>query len=294
MLGVIAVAGRSADHERIAVVSDMPEAEVIEALRAAVAGQLLVVQTATSGDERYAFRHALVQEVVYDELLPGERRLLHRAHAEALEARPPRDAREAAGYWAELAHHWSAARDDPRAFAAGLHAADAAEHAFAFEAALAQYECVLELWPGVPDAAEIAGIDRVRMLSRAAMTAELGGVPNRNVALRREAVAAEDGSDPVRAAVLRESLGRALFNQGDTKAAIEVSEAAVALMPARAISRTGARAGRSRPAVDAARPVRRNREPCARRRSRSHSRSGPVRPRATRATRWAWTSMARG
>ena len=142
VLGVIAVAGRSADHERIAVVSDMPEAEVIEALRAAVAGQLLVVQTATSGDERYAFRHALVQEVVYDELLPGERRLLHRAHAEALEARPPRDAREAAGYWAELAHHWSAARDDPRAFAAGLHAADAAEHAFAFEAALAQYECV--------------------------------------------------------------------------------------------------------------------------------------------------------
>ena len=54
---------------------------------------------------------------------------------------------------------------------------------------------------------------------------------NRNVALRREAVAAEAGSDPVRAAVLRESLGRALFNQGDTKAAIEVSEAAVALIP---------------------------------------------------------------
>ena len=231
VLGVIAVAGRSAAHERIAVVSDMPEAEVIEALREAVAGQLLVVEATFSGDERYAFRHALVQEVVYDELLPGERRLLHRAHAEALEALPPRDARDAAGYWAELAHHWSAARDDPRAFEAGLHAAEAAEHAFAFEVALAQYECVLELWPALPDAEEIAGTDRVRMLSRAAMTAELGGVPNRNVALRREAVAADDGSDPVRGAVLRERLGRALFNQGDTTAAIEVSEAAVAMVP---------------------------------------------------------------
>ena len=67
-LGVIAVAGRSAAHERIAVVSDMPEAEVIEALREAVAGQLLVVEATTSGDERYAFRHALVQEVAYDVL----------------------------------------------------------------------------------------------------------------------------------------------------------------------------------------------------------------------------------
>ena len=157
---------------------------MIEALREAIGGQLLVVETTTSGEERYAFRHALVQEVVYDELLPGERRLLHRAHAEALEARPPRDARDAAGYWAELAHHWSAARDDPRAFAAGLHAADAAEHAFAFEAALAQYECVLELWPVVPDAAEIAGVDRVRMLRRAAMN---GGARRRAEPERRPA-----------------------------------------------------------------------------------------------------------
>ena len=37
------------------------------------AGHLLVVESVSDTD-RYAFRHALVQEVVYDELLPGERR----------------------------------------------------------------------------------------------------------------------------------------------------------------------------------------------------------------------------
>ena len=47
------------------------------------------------------------------------------------------------------------------------------------------------------------------------MNAEPRRLPSRNVALRREAVAADNGSDPVRAAVLRERLGRALFNQGD-------------------------------------------------------------------------------
>jgi DNA-binding CsgD family transcriptional regulator/tetratricopeptide (TPR) repeat protein len=231
VLGVIAVAGRSADHERIAAVSDMPEAELMDALRAAVAGQLLVVEATPAGDERYAFRHALVQEVVYDELLPGERRLLHRAHAEALAARPPRDPREAAGYWAELAHHWSTARDDDQAFAAAVRAGEAAERALAFEAALAQYECVLELWPGMTDPEAIAGTDRVGMLARAAMTAEFGGVPNRNVVLRREAVAAFEGSDPVRRAVLREQLARALYNAGDTRAAVDALEEAVALLP---------------------------------------------------------------
>src|SRR5262249_15486052 len=161
------------------------------------------------------------------ELLPGERRLLHRAHAEALEAHPPRGGSEIAGYWAELAHHWSAARDDPRAFAAALHAAEAAEQAMAFEAALSQYECVLELWTSVPDAAAVAGIDRLRAVRRAGMAAELAGIPHRQVALRREAIAIDDGSDPTRSAFLREQLGRALFADSDVQASMEATREAV-------------------------------------------------------------------
>ena len=60
------------------------------ALRAAIASQILVVDTAPQGAEGYAFRHALLAEVAYDELLPGERRRLHRECALALEAHPRR------------------------------------------------------------------------------------------------------------------------------------------------------------------------------------------------------------
>ena len=54
-----------------------------EALREAVAAQLVVP------DEEgfYLFRHALLREVVVDDLLPGERAELHLALARALERR---------------------------------------------------------------------------------------------------------------------------------------------------------------------------------------------------------------
>ena len=52
-----------------------------------------------AGDGHYAFRHALLGEAVYDDLLPGERVRLHAAYAEALRAGTAR------GTAAELARH---------------------------------------------------------------------------------------------------------------------------------------------------------------------------------------------
>ena len=83
VLAVAAVAGRRVSHDLLAQVADLSDERLQDGLRAAVGGNLLVVE-ADATLERYAFRHALVQEVVYDELLPGERRKLHRAIAEAL------------------------------------------------------------------------------------------------------------------------------------------------------------------------------------------------------------------
>ena len=94
VLRVAAVAGRRVEHDLLAEVAGLPEDELLDGLRAAVGGHLLVVESG-EGAERYAFRHALVQEVVYDDLLPGERRNLHRAFAEALEARTSVGAAEA-------------------------------------------------------------------------------------------------------------------------------------------------------------------------------------------------------
>ncbi len=76
-------AGRRLDHELLADASGSDPRELREAIREAVAAQLVVADD----EGRYAFRHALLREVVVDDLLPGERVELHLALARALERR---------------------------------------------------------------------------------------------------------------------------------------------------------------------------------------------------------------
>jgi len=232
VLRVAAVAGRRVEHELLAEVAGLPEDEMLDGLRAAVSGHLLVVETG-DGMERYAFRHALVQEVVYDDLLPGERRNLHRAFAEALDERTPVGGAAEAGRWAELAHHWAAARQDERAFAASLRAANAAMAAYAFGAALLEYERALDLWDDVDDPASVAGCDRVELLRMAGQAAYLSADYRRTVAHRKEAVrTVNQAADPLRAGILREELGRGLWVLGDASGALETYREALAITPA--------------------------------------------------------------
>jgi DNA-binding NarL/FixJ family response regulator/tetratricopeptide (TPR) repeat protein len=231
VLGAAAVAGRQVDHDLLAAIAGQSETALAEDLRPAVAGHLLVAAKDAGGGEGYTFRHALLQEVVYDDLLPGERRRLHRACAEALAARQTGDD-AAAAHWSELAHHWSAARDHPAAFHASIRAAEAAEQGFAFSSVQRHYDRVLELWADVPEPEALAGTDRVDVLSRAASAAYLSGDGRRSVALRREAARSLDPSiDPVRSAVLEEQLGRGLWHFGDTRGALAAYESAKFLMP---------------------------------------------------------------
>ena len=74
-------------HDQLAAVSGL-ETDVLEqALRDAVADHVLVAVAGspTEGDA-YAFRHALLREAVYDELLPGERSRIHAGYAALLAA----------------------------------------------------------------------------------------------------------------------------------------------------------------------------------------------------------------
>ncbi|HEX6867630.1 MAG TPA: LuxR C-terminal-related transcriptional regulator, partial [Candidatus Limnocylindrales bacterium] len=185
-----------------------------------------------AGASDYEFRHALLQEAAYDDLLPGERQRLHRAFAEALAGRGPGSGAIAAGHWAELAYHWSAARDETRAFEASVRAGEAAARAFAFADARRHNERALESWPMVDDPEALAGIDRVELLGRAAEAAWLAGDARRGVALRREAVAAlGPDADPIRLGSALERLGRALWVNTETEPALEALERAVAVMP---------------------------------------------------------------
>jgi DNA-binding CsgD family transcriptional regulator/tetratricopeptide (TPR) repeat protein len=231
VLGVAAVAGRRVAHDLLARVAGLPDDRLHEGLRAAISAHLLVVESG-SGMEHYAFRHALVQEVVYDELLPGERRAWHRAFADALDAETPVAGATEAGHWAELAHHWAEAREERRAFETSLRAADAAMSSFAFAAALEGFERALGIWDGLADAEDVAGFDRIDLLRRAGLAAYLAADYRRAVAHRRDAVAAADRAvDPVRAGILLEELGRALWVNGAPAASLETYRTAVATIP---------------------------------------------------------------
>jgi DNA-binding CsgD family transcriptional regulator/tetratricopeptide (TPR) repeat protein len=220
-----AVLGYEVDDVLLAQVTQQPLSTVTAALREAVLDQLLVID----GDA-CRFRHALVREALYDDLLPGERERLHVAAASALEASDRLDEHVR---WALLAHHWDAAGLSVKAFAASLNAGQEAERVHAFADSAAQYERALRLYDRLPD----PGIDKADLLLRAGSAVYASSLSPRSVALA-EAALRELGDDsaPERRALVYERLGRFnwLLNHG--AAAHTSYEKAVALLEGRPAS----------------------------------------------------------
>jgi DNA-binding CsgD family transcriptional regulator len=233
LLRVASAGGQRVDPRLLLSATGMDDGVLYSALREAVAHQVLVADS-RSEDERYLFRHALLQEAVYDDLLPGERTRLHGAFARTLEAAAAAaagDLARDATHASELAYHWYAAHDLPRAFEAAIRAAHAAEASYAFPEALAWYERALELWDRVPETVAQTGSDRVEVLTAAAGVARFSD-PARAVAHLRSALELVDESDHVRAATLHVRLGRAEWISGHGDLALEAHRTAVELVPA--------------------------------------------------------------
>jgi DNA-binding CsgD family transcriptional regulator/tetratricopeptide (TPR) repeat protein len=231
VLGVAAVAGRRVEHELLARVAGLPESELSDALEEATAGQLLVTEE-DDYTEHYAFRHALIGEAAAATILPGHRRRLHVAIAEALESEQRPGRRADAGRLAEIAHHWSEARALPRAFEASLAAGAAAARSGAYAEALRQYDRALELWDVVDGAEELASADRVELLRRAAQAAQLAGAFEPAVNMLKEAIELVDATtNPVRVGLLLERLGRAHWTSGNFDAALTTYRRAVDCVP---------------------------------------------------------------
>ena len=228
LLRVAAAAGPGATQPLLAAVADIDDQQLLEGLREAVDQQLLVPDPA--GGEGYVFRHALLAEAVYAELLAGERVRLHTALAAALEAGveagdPP------ASRAARLAYHWAAAGDQPRALIASLAAAAAAEQVYAYAEAQLQLERALALWDQVPDPEARAGMDRAALLARCAEAAYMAGNQAEAAELTRQAIALVDAArQPRRAGLLHEQLARCLRRLGDP-AALDAHQQAVRLVP---------------------------------------------------------------
>ncbi|GAA1856623.1 helix-turn-helix transcriptional regulator [Myceligenerans crystallogenes] len=164
---VVAAAGASVWHD---VLDDVlarsgPEApgrddplSPDDAAREAIESSVLVATA-----ERYQFRHALMQEAVYAELLPGERRRLHIAYANALTTALSRRTPSVAKL-SHIADHWWRAGVLDKALAAAVEAHTAAVAGAAISAAVRLGERALELWEQVPDARDVAGIEHHELL----------------------------------------------------------------------------------------------------------------------------------
>jgi DNA-binding CsgD family transcriptional regulator len=128
-----AVAGREFDAGLIAQLVPLSEEGVLRALREARNLQLVVERP----DGAFRFRHAITRETLYNELLLGEARILHRRIAELLERSP-------AGPQDEIAYHWWAAGDAGRAVASNEAAGDRYSAMYAYADAARSYERALE------------------------------------------------------------------------------------------------------------------------------------------------------
>ena len=222
LLGVIAVAGHDTPHDMLMRVAELDDGSLEVALHAAIDAQLVVVDRDT---DSYRFRHALIGEVVYDELLPSERARLHRRFADALADQPPQVLARA-DRASELAVHLDKAGDHAAAFTALLHAADAAE-TVAPAAALHHLERALELWDSAGEAT--AAASRGDRLWQAAELASGAAGNQRAADLAREAF--HHGEPPRGAAWGHERLGRYLWAAGHIENCAAEFEAAAALLP---------------------------------------------------------------
>jgi len=227
VLRVVAVAGQSARHDVLGNVTGMETAALAAALREAFDRHLLLA----GENEVMQFRHGLLREAVYDELLPGERVALHAAVASAadrIHAGSDIDAAVAS----ELAYHWYEARDPSRALPAQLRAGQAAERMFAFGNAFAHYQLALGLWSAATESVE--GMTRGDVRVRSAEAGALAGAYPQAIGLIGAALEDDDGAEPdaARAGALLERLAAYHLGAGNPDLAQPVARRALELLPA--------------------------------------------------------------
>ena len=211
MIDQVSVADGGMSHDLLAATVKLSETRLLAAARAGVDSGLLVAV----GDG-YAFRHALIRQVIYAQILPGKRRRLHRRLAEALAGRPGSDP-------GLLARHWQLAGCPGAAAAAALLAARHAVSVRAYPEAAKNYGLAIELMDWLPE----TGPD---LLEEAARSASWAGDSGQAATWAADALARADEAAPMDRARLLERLGRYRWETGDTKAALDAAEQAVVML----------------------------------------------------------------
>jgi DNA-binding NarL/FixJ family response regulator len=229
VLRAAAVTGRRIDDELVMRASGLATADYEAAVREAVARQLLVPDS----DSGLAFRHALLREAIYNDLLPGERTRLHARLAELLT--DERRLAEVPGTAAELALHCLASHDVPGAFAASVQAGQEAWRLAAPAEAMRHFDQALSLWERVAEPEKLSGMSRGKLAFKSALSAgDTGQVALAIKQLRRLTgfLAEQSDTDPRLLCRALERLAYFLLDIDEDEEAIATAAAAVDVLPA--------------------------------------------------------------
>jgi DNA-binding CsgD family transcriptional regulator len=223
LLRVASVDGTRVDVETLSKLAGLDDAQLDAFLR-----ELLDANLLRGAGDSLAFRHGLLREAVYDDLLPDERTRLHADLAAILQARVDADPDPGLSMLSRLAFHWHAAHDLPRTLAASVRAASVATRVGAAEE-LTHVERALALWDRVPDAEAVAGLRKIELVVRLGESAGFQGSDERRYGLVRRAVDLLDAdTDPLLASRIYSTLARFDLWHADSIGAEEAVRRAVA------------------------------------------------------------------
>ena len=194
-----AVLGRSFDFSALQHMTSLPDELLIEMLD--TFSEMQLIEEDQRRDNGYRFRHILIRDAIYNDILVSRRRRMHARAAEAVRTTRPDDP-------SELAHHLIAAGQTEEAARACVDAAEAALRRLAPRDAM-------ELFAQALAHSSEAG-DRARLrcsLGEAAFQA--GDIPAAQEHLELGVTALEDLGDVATAAHHRLTLGRCFWLRSD-------------------------------------------------------------------------------
>lgn len=215
------VSGRQVSHGLLSEVAGVAPSELEASLREAVEMNVLV----PTSNDCYRFRHALLAEAVYGDLLPGERVRMHAAYVDALASG------RASGTAAELARHARAAHDLATAVNASIRAGDEAMSVGGPDEAADHFQTALELLADPSSRTEIA-VDLGYLGHRVADALIASGHPGRAYSVVREVLEglADDWPSEQRGRLLV-AMATAVMVDETKLDPLEFTEQALALVP---------------------------------------------------------------
>ncbi len=214
-IALAAVIGRAFDAAVLARIAKAPLDRVLEALRRA--RQASLIEEIPGADARFAFRHGLTREAIYDGMLVAETRRLHARILGALEARREAEL-PALGY-----HAWAAGAADA-CVRYNERAGDAADALYAYPDAVRCYERALSGAHSDRDAA--------RLLNKMAGAYARDGNARRATELYEAAAqAAQRGGDAAAAVENYQLMCWQARLAGDSRAATAILERTMRMFP---------------------------------------------------------------